>query len=202
MGIAIQSRFTMSLIRIAQKLIILAKEYEIIMKRRKKDKINSFAIWFYPIEIPAFGKEKGLWTNYDAVSADRVTSITVEAGIGIEDIHIQSYSIQGICLFDPDTFPESRYGLVYDDRQFEEELNLRLRSIMNLKKMSSFEYTEQGGQSNGVISLEAASDWLDYLLNISREDILALTQAPQIESILINDFVWSRDKLVENVLNK
>lgn len=170
------------------------------LSSRQLARLDNLSIVFAPVTIKAFSKEQGYWTKYEDVKKAGLTEITVTPRLEGHVLDGQQEYIDLRCEFDPEKFPQDLYGIVYGDREFENNMDAHIRQIMGypLASPDSKEedlqiiYTESGMQTDDEISMEARQPFRIHLADLSNHALLALTKSDKIDIISIGDFVWQR----------
>jgi hypothetical protein len=144
------------------------------------DIIDTLSIEFAPVIIPAFKGKPGYWTRYDAVEADNLTSMTVHPRLYGEKLDAESCYTQLDCTFDPEVYSTKKYGIVYGDEQFEENIDLYVRRSLGLMHLRPICYSEAGMQYEETITLDVLSDWHTPLLQLSNHDLMRMIRSKNI----------------------
>lgn len=158
-----------------------------------KRNIDGMEIILAPITVPAFTDGSGYYLRHAEIKAEGLTGLRVRPII-LGYYFLDQASIDIHCHYDDPVFSAERFGDVYTNDRFEEEVNKLVKPILDIERLPDFGYTEQGMQTDDYISMEAGTAWSDYFATISNHALLALTGRQGIEAISLGDFHWARDK--------
>jgi len=158
------------------------------------ERIDGLSIGLKSCMIPAFGGEQGYWSNYKNLMLDGINAITVTTVLRGEVYDADSFCLDIKCRFDPDLIPESKYGIVYGDPQFEMGIDAYVRRALDVPSALGADlmsYTEAGMQENENISMEGSRTLILHLASLSNHALLKMTGNTLVDHIKIAGFSWN-----------
>lgn len=116
--------------------------------------------------VKAFGGRPGIHADYDRLTRDGVKAIAVKIAVDIcePDEHGFTYE-KTYAYFDPNRYDIEKYGYIYTDEQFIEEVN-KLIKVLGFK--GKLGYTEMGMQGDDFVSLEGNNEYIEGMLEYVR----------------------------------
>ena len=153
---------------------------------------ETLKIHFAPVTVNAFSGGQGYWSKYEILEADNITSLCVTPVLRIYNVDDYRY-LKIDCIFEERDLPQEKYGLVYGDEEFEEDMARHLNEILGFDEPIRIVYTEHGMQDDDLVSMESNDDAIAAFDQLSSHALLALLGNKQITQMLINGIEQTKE---------
>ena len=155
------------------------------------DILTSLSIFLKPVTLPAFGKKSSYWTYYKELECDNIRSVSVKTQITGEVLG-SYYYLHVNCYFEDGKNVQEKYGLVYGDDQFEDNISAHIQSLLGVSTQEKMiGYTESGMQEVGYISLEGNQKLIREIASLSKHRLLKIIESGMVQSIKYGDLSWA-----------
>lgn len=153
--------------------------------------LSGLYIEFAPISLPAFSQISSHWLDYEALKADRITTLrTVPV--------ITAYYMSGMnmvcieCHIEDEAFCHQRHGLPFGDTQFAVEINDYVRKALRVPDLPTIHYADHQSQRTNLVSLDAGYEWSAFLETMSHHRLLEMTGWNSIAALHLGPLTWGK----------
>ncbi len=153
--------------------------------------LSGLYIELVPVVLPAFSQISSFWLDYDALKAERITTLRTTPVI-------TAYHMSGInmvcihCRIEDEAFCHERHGLPYGDTQFAQEINDHLRKALRAPGLPAISYADHQSQRGNMVALDAGYEWSLFLETLSHHRLLEMTGWDSITALHLGPLSWGK----------